>query len=100
MKRLIISLIVIVVVIGLLIYFKPVDKTTVISPTVANKATPVEAMVVKVTPASNIIRISGNVMSNEEVNLQSQIAGVVTEVNFQEGSHINKGDLHIKIDDA
>jgi membrane fusion protein, multidrug efflux system len=100
MKRLVIWIIVIVAVVGLLIYLRPTDNTAVVGPQGSKKAVPVEAMLVRTTKASNIIKISGNIMSNEEVNLQSQIAGVVTEVNFSEGAHINKGDVLIKIDDS
>jgi membrane fusion protein, multidrug efflux system len=100
MKRTVIWIIVIVAIVGLIIYLKPTDKSAIVGPQGPKKATPVEAMKVRTIRVSNIIRISGNIMSNEEVNLQSQIAGVVTEVNFTEGAHINKGDLLIKIDDS
>src|ERR1700691_6064069 len=99
MKRVLIWVSVIAV-IALLIYLRPKDKNAIVGPQGPKKATPVEAMVVKASQASNIIKVSGNVMSNEEVNLQSQIAGVVTDVNFTEGSHITKGSLLIKIDDS
>jgi membrane fusion protein (multidrug efflux system) len=100
MKRAVIWILIIAVIIGLLIYLKPKDTNAIVGPQGPKKATPVEAMIIRTTKESNIIKISGNIMSNEEVNLQSQIAGVVTEVNFTEGAHINKGDLLIKIDDA
>jgi membrane fusion protein, multidrug efflux system len=100
MKKTVIWIIIIAVIIGLLIFLKPKDSSAIIGPQGAKKSVPVEAMKVRTMRTSNIIKISGNIMSNEEVNLQSQIAGVVTEVNFTEGSHINKGDLLIKIDDS
>ena len=100
MKRTVIWTIVIAGAITLLILFRPVNKDAVVGPPASKKVIPVEAKIVRTSQASNIIRISGYVMSNEEVNLQSQIAGVVTEVNFTEGAHIKKGDLLIKIDDA
>ncbi len=100
MKKSIIWILIIIVVVGILIYIRPANNNAIIGPQLAKKAVLVDAMVTKALPASNIIKISGNVMSNEEVNLQSQIAGVVTEVNFAEGSHIAKGDLLIKIDDS
>src|SRR5580704_7653142 len=100
MKRAVIWIIIIAAIIGLLIYLKPIDKTSIVGPQGPKKATPVEAMILRTAKESNIIKISGNIMSNEEVNLQSQIAGVVTEVNFSEGAHINKGELLIKIDDS
>lgn len=100
MKRLIIWIIIIAAIIGLLIYLRPADKNGITSPQGAKKASLVDAMIVKTSKASNIIKVSGNIMSNEEVDLQSQITGVVTEVNFTEGSHITKGELLIKIDDS
>ncbi len=101
MKQLIIWIVIIGAVVVALIFLRPVNKdAVVVGPASSKKIIPVDARIVKAMPSSNVIKVSGNIMSNEEVNLQSQIAGVVTDVNFTEGAHINKGELLIKIDDA
>ncbi len=100
MKKTVIWIVIIAAVVKALILLKPVNKDAIVGPPASKKIIQVEGRIVKTTPVSNIIKVSGNIMSNEEVNLQSQIAGVVTDVNFIEGAHIKKGDLLIKIDDA
>ena len=100
MKRFIIWIIIIAAVIVALILIRPVNKDAIVGPPASKKIIPVEGRIIRASQASNIIRVSGNMMSNEEVNLQSQIAGVVTEVNFTEGAQISKGEVLIKIDDA
>ncbi|HTA27803.1 MAG TPA: efflux RND transporter periplasmic adaptor subunit [Bacteroidia bacterium] len=99
MKRLIWIIVIAAAVIALIL-LKPVNKDAIVGPPASKKIIPVEGRIIKTAPVSNIIKVSGNIMSNEEVNLQSQIAGVITEVNFTEGAHISKGELLVKIDDA
>lgn len=99
-NRLTWAIILVIVIVGLIL-LRPKDKNAVIKgPSPSTRIVPVDGMIIKTTPASNIIKISGNIMSNEEVNLQSQIAGIVTEVHFEEGSHVQKGNLLVKIDDS
>lgn len=100
MKRTILWIIAILALIAIIIWIRPRDKNALKPTLAAKKAIPVEAIVVRLAQATDIIRVSGNIISNEEVNLQSQIAGVVTEVHFEEGAHAHKNDLLIKIDDS
>jgi membrane fusion protein (multidrug efflux system) len=60
----------------------------------------VEGRIVKPAQIAKQISVSGSIVSNEEVTLQSQLAGVITHIYFTEGTHVNKGDMLIKIDDA
>jgi membrane fusion protein (multidrug efflux system) len=60
----------------------------------------VEGRVIKPSPIANEIAVTGSILSNEEVTLQSQVAGIVAHIYFTEGSHVNKGDMLIKIDDS
>ena len=66
----------------------------------APKITLVNGRVVASSPTTNNISVSGTIMSDQEVTLQSQISGLVTKVYFSEGSHVKKGDLLVKIDDS
>jgi membrane fusion protein (multidrug efflux system) len=43
--------------------------------------------------------IAGNVIANEEVELRSEVSGRIVAINFDEGSHVNKGMLLLKTDD-
>ncbi len=65
-----------------------------------SKTTLVNGRVVVASPTTNNISVSGTIMSDQEVTLQSQISGLVTKVYFSEGSHVQKGDLLVKIDDS
>ena len=60
----------------------------------------VEGKVIHPSQIANEISVTGTILSNEEVTLQSQIAGIVSHIYFTEGSHVSKGQLLIKIDDS
>lgn len=59
----------------------------------------VEGMVVKATSFKNGLEISGAIAANEAVVLRSEVAGLVTSINFKEGSNVSKGSLLVKIND-
>src|SRR5690606_4170039 len=48
---------------------------------------------------SNYINVSGSIDADEQVDIKSEISGVVRSINFTEGSNVSKGDLLLKIDD-
>lgn len=60
----------------------------------------VTAIVIKPEKLSNEVYASGTILANEEVQLQSELSGKITQLNFQEGSKVNKGQLLVKINDA
>jgi len=49
---------------------------------------------------NNTIIVSGTVMGNEEVVLIPETSGRIIKLNFKEGSHVSKGQLLVKINDA
>src|SRR4029077_665896 len=101
MKRPFLWLIIIAVAVVLLIILRPKgDSAETKKTSGAAKPVMVEGRVVKTTPQSNRINLSGSILSNEEVTLQSQISGIVTSVYFTEGSHVKKGELLLKLDDS
>lgn len=65
-----------------------------------NSLTRVETFLVQPQVISEIIKASGSVQPNEKMELRSEIAGRVTELNFKEGTKIEKGNLLIQIDDS
>lgn len=60
---------------------------------------PVEAVVVRPAPLEDKIATTGTLLPNEEVQLRPEISGRVTQVAFQEGSQVTKGQLLLKVDD-
>ena len=62
--------------------------------------TPVDALVIRPQLLENKIYTTGTLVANEEVILRPEIAGRVTAVHFEEGSHIKKGEILLKINDS
>ncbi len=62
-----------------------------------NKPVPVNVMIVKDTAFSNAIDITGTIDANEQVDLRSETAGNITGIYFKEGTHVNKGQLLVKV---
>lgn len=60
----------------------------------------VEGVVARNSLSSNGIQVVGTMLANEEVELVAEIVGKVRRIYFQEGSHVRKGDLLLKVDDA
>ena len=59
----------------------------------------VEAVHIKPQRLENIIRSTGAIMANEQVELRSEIPGRVERIHFREGQAVKKGDLLFEIDD-
>ncbi|MCX7797636.1 MAG: efflux RND transporter periplasmic adaptor subunit [Melioribacter sp.] len=60
----------------------------------------VKALIVKPGFLQNKIFSNGTLMSNEEVELRTEISGKITQILFEEGKHVKKGELLVKINDA
>ena len=65
-------------------------------------ASAVTVQVVTVAPQTLTERLSttGTVRANEDVELVVEIAGKVSGIHFREGSHVQKGQLLLEIDDT
>jgi membrane fusion protein (multidrug efflux system) len=63
------------------------------------KAITVGAVVIQPGELENKIISTGTLLANEEVELRSEVPGRIVDINFEEGSHVNKGSLLLKIDD-
>ena len=70
------------------------------NPGMMNRSIPVTAHVVEFEKLSNKVYTTGTILSNEEVELRSEIAGKITSIMFKEGAYAKKGDLLVKINDA
>lgn len=89
------------IIIALLVIFKPHNDAAApgSKPAQPNKAMLVDARIVHTQPIINSITVSGSILSNEEVIVQSQTAGIISKIYFSEGSKVKKGELLMKIDD-
>ncbi len=59
----------------------------------------VNGLVIKLQNFTNSITVSGTIEANEQVQIRSEIAGLVKSINFAEGTFVNKDALLLKIDD-
>ncbi len=61
---------------------------------------PVNAFVVKPFKLSSDIQAVGTLLPNEEVDLVAETTGKIIGIYFEEGQHVEKGALLLKVDDA
>ncbi len=64
------------------------------------RQTVVDALIIKTKFIQDKIFSNGTFISNEEVELRSEISGKITKILFKEGQPIKKGTLLVKINDA
>lgn len=60
----------------------------------------VRAFVVESSDFSDRLSVTGTVLPNEQVDIQSEVPGKVIAIQFKEGTTVRKGDLLVKINDA
>lgn len=65
----------------------------------AGKGLQVEGIVVQTADFTNDLEVTGTIEANESVSLRSEVSGLVTSINFKEGSNVSKGALLVKIND-
>ncbi len=59
----------------------------------------VNAMTIRTGVLSDEFTVTGLLLPDEEVDLSFETSGQVVEINFQEGSHVKKGQLLAKVND-
>jgi membrane fusion protein (multidrug efflux system) len=60
---------------------------------------PVEVTVIKTGELSNRVIVTGSVFANESLEVKGEISGKITNISFQEGKRVSKGDLLVQIND-
>lgn len=65
----------------------------------AASALKVNGIVVKNENFSNSLSVAGSIEANEQVDIRSEISGLVTSIDFKEGSSVSKGEVLLKIND-
>jgi membrane fusion protein (multidrug efflux system) len=59
----------------------------------------VDAIVVSETNFANKIEISGSIEANENVEIRSEVSGIVDKIYFTEGTNVSKGQVLLKVND-
>ena len=65
-----------------------------------NRDLNVKAVVLSESTISDEFFVSGSIIPDEEVNLSFETSGKITYIYFKEGTHVSKGELLAKINDA
>jgi len=60
----------------------------------------VSGVVVQPQNFANSVSVTGSIEANEQVQIRSQVSGVVQSISFQEGGKVSKGQVLVKIDDS
>ncbi len=66
----------------------------------SGQRTSVEGLVVETQTVTNVIRVNGNIIANEDIEIKPEIAGRLTSINFEEGQYVTEGQLLAKLNDA
>ena len=64
-----------------------------------NKITNVNGIVVHAQTFDNNISISGSIEANEQVEIRSEVSGIVEGIYFNEGAFVTKGQVLFKVND-
>ena len=59
----------------------------------------VEGRVLKAQRFADNINLSGTLEANEEIELRSEISGIVESINFEEGAKVSKGQVLFRVND-
>ncbi|MBC5838078.1 efflux RND transporter periplasmic adaptor subunit [Flavobacterium muglaense] len=65
-----------------------------------SKAMRLSGIVVQPQSFDNNLSLSGSIEANEQVEIRSEVSGIVESINFQEGSNVTKGQLLFKVNDT
>lgn len=60
----------------------------------------VSGVVVKPQDFSNTISLSGSIEANEQIEIHSEVSGVVERISFTEGANVSKGQVLLKVNDV
>jgi len=103
MKKKYIYLIIIIGIVAFAAYkFSSKKESKIEAPVEAPKGAPIEvkAIIVKPKSFSNALTASGSIEPNEQVQIRSEVSGIIRNLYFQEGSYVQKGQILFNIDDT
>ena len=83
-------------------FAKPAGTASAAPAARARGAAPVKVTTEVVLPAplAEIVTSTGTLLAAESVELQAEVNGKITAINFGEGARVRKGDLLVKLNDA
>ena len=61
--------------------------------------TMVDGIVLSEKDFSNVISLSGSIEANENVEIRSEVSGIVEQIYFTEGTNVTKGQVLLKVND-
>lgn len=64
-----------------------------------DRPTTVTGIVVKTSTFDNNLSLSGSIEANEQIEIRSEVSGIVEGIYFTEGSFVNKGQVLFKVND-
>lgn len=100
-KRYIFFTLIIASVVALIVY--RINANVTVSATANSKHSPssmqVEGEVLEAKNFSENLTLSGSLEANEEIELRSEISGVVESINFKEGTKVAKGQVLFRVND-
>lgn len=59
----------------------------------------VNGIVIKTQVFENNLSLSGSIEANEQVEIRSEVSGIVESISFKEGGYVNKGQVLFKVND-
>jgi membrane fusion protein (multidrug efflux system) len=65
-----------------------------------NKVMTLSGIVVQTQTFDNNLSLSGSIEANEQVEIRSEVSGIVESINFREGTTVSKGQLLFKVNDV
>ena len=65
-----------------------------------DKPTTVTGIVVQTSTFDNNLSLSGSIEANEQVEIHSEVSGIVEGIYFTEGTYVNKGQVLFKVNDV
>src|SRR6188474_451354 len=65
-----------------------------------NSPTNVIGMVIKTSTFDNNLSLSGSIEANEQIEIHSEVSGIVEGIYFNEGTNVTKGQVLFKVNDV
>lgn len=85
---------------GTLIFYRiGENKEEVKDPNAKKRATTVYGKVLLAQEFTDNLSLSGTLEANEQIEVRSEVSGVVEQINFEEGSFVTKGQALVKVND-
>lgn len=100
----VIVIIAVAIIMGIRTFTPKVNEDLKAAPTAAkgkqSRDLNVRAIIVKESTLTDEFFVSGSIIPDEEVDLTFETSGKITDILFKEGTHVSKGELLAKINDA